>query len=198
MWYRKELLSCLIILTTVQTSLICPEVEECKCQEISQDSIEIGCPEYENGVNIKMNDGMSAIIDCIALIKDHEEFDKLLPELNITIINHLKIYNCSLPTNKSLAELLSKVNMDKVSELEVRAGKFQSNHFNGFSNLKKLKINCPDYKNVPKQLFNQLDQLTHLNLSNNNISELDDETFWENINLLCLDLSHNQLKNISK
>ena len=99
--------------------------------------------------------------------------------------------------------MLKKFNMDKVSELEVISlkvgcGKFHSNHFYGLNNLIKLKINCPDNKNLPKDVFNQLHQITHLNLSNNFISELNDETFWETINLLCLDLSHNQLTNISK
>lgn len=177
MWLWKEMLSLLIIVTTVQANLICPEIKDCKCQKISQDNIEVGCPEYDNGVNIKLSSGKSAKI------------------------NHLEIYNCSLPGNKSFAELLRIINIDKVSELEIfgsRLGKFQSNHFYGLNNLIKLKINCPDNKNVPKDLFNQLHQLTHLNLSSNFITELHDETFWEIINLLCLDLlSFNQLTNIT-
>lgn len=206
MWFWKELFICLIIITTVQTSLNCPKFKDCKCQGILQDTIEVGCPEYNNGLNIQLNSGKSAKIVCSALIEEQEEFviiEKLFPELNITSINHIQIYNCSLPASKSLAELLIKLNMDKVSELEIysfefKCGKFQSNLFYGLNNLIKLKINCPDYKNVTKDVFNQLHQLTHMNLSNNCISELNHETFWETTNLLRLDLSHNQLTNISK
>ncbi|CAO1335300.1 unnamed protein product [Diamesa hyperborea] len=205
MWFWKEIFICLIIITTVQANLICPEVKDCKCREILKDSIEIRCPEYDNALNIQLNSGKSAILVCSALIEGQKQFEiieKLLPELNFTI-DQLQINNCALPTNKSLAELLKKFNMDKVSELEVislnvTCGKFHSNHFDGLTNLIILKINCPDYKNVPKDVFNQLHQLTHLNLSNNCITELNDETFWKTINLLCLDLSHNQLTNISQ
>ncbi|CAO1335324.1 unnamed protein product [Diamesa hyperborea] len=121
MWFWKEIFIRLIIITTVQANLICPEVKDCKCREILKDSIEIRCPEYDNALNIQLNSGKSAILVCSTLIDYHKQFEiieKLLPELNITI-DHLQIHNCSLATNKSLVELLRKVNMDKVSELEV-------------------------------------------------------------------------------
>lgn len=207
MWFWQKLLSSLVIITSVNTSFICPVINNCKCQQHELDIIEIGCREYDQGLNIKLSSAKTADIVCNPLrIEEHKKFvmiENLLPALNNTIINHLKIYNCSLSTNKSLAELLTTMNMNKVSTLEVlcfqmMTGKFQSNHFYGLNNLLNLKINCRDYKNIPKDLFNQLHQLTHLNLSNNYISKINDETFYTTINLICLDLSYNQLTNISK
>ncbi|XP_065222753.1 protein toll-like [Planococcus citri] len=194
---------------------------ECKLPFVPDSKITVGMNVNNEVKKVNMKEVDIITINCWNNNKpDYIELIKNLSVRGTEKVKYFEIYNCSIP-NVPFVEIFNVFKATNVTYLELISAKITSDlkesHFEGLSNLKLLHlkknfdhlpetvfnkiptlvelqiINNPALKSLPSGIFEQLKQLTNLNLSENNLSSVDGNIFKSMPKLKELYLHNNKL-----
>lgn len=200
----------------------CPNPQNCDYQSMWSEC-EVSCPSSKAAIIVTFSPGMHLHIQCGG---DHSGYQDL-PKLEVGPVKELQIRRCPLPQGSSFARLVQHIGASNVRILRYTTqgldfpDSLRRDHFKDFSQLERLVLSSNGLSNLEPDVFNDLGNLTwldlrmnrikltpnifeklqnlnYLELANNNLSRLPGNIFRSLKNLTRLLLWGNNLKNLSK
>lgn len=180
------------------SSFICPDRMKCICEDVGSYH-EIGCPTHEQQILVRVQPSMYVHIECLTM--DAEAYLKL-PLMAVGETPMVQIRRCPLPASgSSLKAILDHLGIKRVRSLSLTSynGNLGSTlarpHLHGLIDLERLIISGSGLTDLPEDLFNDIGNLTWLDLRSNKVN-LPVNIFRNLDKLLYLELGMNNLKNL--
>lgn len=180
------------------SSFICPDRMTCTCSYVVND-FEVVCPPREPKILVKVQPTTYVQIECLTM--DAEAYQQL-PSMAMGEIPMVQFRRCPLPASgSSIQAILDRLGIKRVRSLSLTS--YNSNlgstlvrqHLHGLSDLERLIISGNGLTDLPENLFDDIGNLTWLDLRSNKV-HLPVNIFRNLEKLLYLELGMNNLKNL--
>ncbi|KAJ2947654.1 hypothetical protein O0L34_g17457 [Tuta absoluta] len=176
---------------------MCPSNPNCVCGGTL--AVELNCNIDGRRVEINLLPNTYINIKCINTTNlDYKKLPKCANYENT--FKSVSFKDCPLP-HTSFKDVLTDIGVSRTMALIFQndknlSGYFDKKHFTGLQNLTKLLLSVNGMKNLPNNLFEDINQLTWLNIRSYSIN-LSEELFKPLERLETLEISHNHMTNIS-
>uniref|UniRef100_A0A2C9GV86 TIR domain-containing protein n=1 Tax=Anopheles dirus TaxID=7168 RepID=A0A2C9GV86_9DIPT len=180
---------------------ICPsEVHNCSCRSFTGSETEIDCPESDPTVHLRIDTHQYAEMRCQR--NRRYELDQI-PQLTIGDTNRLTIDDCPFPHHQSLLQHVAFLGTTLVRVLWLKnnanhehSASLARHHFAGLGTLDRLAISNAKLTNLGSDVFEQLPNLTWLDMRDNVLGRLPPAIFNALPKLRILELSFNGLEEL--
>lgn len=175
----------------------CPTTTSCSCSYMLND-YEISCPEIDPSVIVKVEPGKYVQIDCMTT--DEKVYTKL-PEMSIGDITQVQFRRCPLPIGSSIHRILDRLGVRRTRSLIFLSygadlgGSLVRQHLGGLHELQRLVLSGNGLSNLPEDLFDDVGNLTWLDLRSNKV-HLPVDIFRNLHKLEYLELGYNNLNGL--
>ncbi|CAH2266089.1 protein toll-like [Pararge aegeria] len=186
-----------LVVHIISARVMCPSNPNCVCGGTF--SIELNCNIDGRVVKINLLPSTYLNIKCEnTTTLDYSQLPKCAN--GTSTFKSVSFKDCPLP-NSSFKDILMHIGVSKTMSLIFQnakelSGYFDRKHFAGLQDLTKLLLSVNGVTHLPNNLFVDMHNLTWLNIRCNNI-KLSEELFKPLERLETLEISHNQMTNMS-
>lgn len=149
----------------------CPKIPSCSCSYVLRDYV-ISCPASRPAVNVRVRPATYIKIDCLQM--DNNVYD-FLPDMHLGDIARVQFHRCPLPKEGSIHRILDVLGIYRARSLIFLTNgaglgdSLKRHHLSGFRDLEQLDLSGNGLTRLPENLFDDLKNLTLLDLSTNNV-----------------------------